>query len=271
MGHRYTFAALAALALAATLPCQGIGQEETGQWYRPHAAAKWQIQLDGEVNTSYPVEIYDVDLFDVSEELISRLHASGKHVVCYFSAGSSEKWRDDFKRFKPSDMGSPLKGWAGERWLDVRSQNVREIMLSRMDMAVERGCDGIDPDNVDGYTNKPGLPFTAEDQLDYNRFLAEQGHKRHLAVGLKNDMGQADKLADVFDFSVNEQCFEYEECDKLEPFIERDKPVLNIEYKAPYVKDAKERKKLCERARDMKFSTLVLPLKLNDKFRYSCQ
>ncbi|HEU5046301.1 MAG TPA: endo alpha-1,4 polygalactosaminidase [Rickettsiales bacterium] len=267
MAEKYAIAALSALVLAA-LPSLGFADEQ--EWYRPQAAAKWQIQLDGKVNPSYPVEIYDIDLFDASDELIHKLHDSGKRVVCYFSAGSSEKWREDFSRFRPSDMGKPLKGWAGEKWLDVRSQNVREIMESRMDLAVQKGCDGIDPDNVDGYTNKPGLPFTAEDQLNYNRFLAQQGHKRHLAVGLKNDMGQAEALADDFDFSVNEQCFEYDECDKLEPFIERNKPVLNIEYKSPYVKDVKERRKLCKQSRNMKFSTLILPLKLNDKFRYSC-
>ena len=33
-------------------------------------------------------------------------------------------------------MGAPLSGWAGERWLDTRSANVRRIMQARMDLAV---------------------------------------------------------------------------------------------------------------------------------------
>ncbi|MDN3647529.1 endo alpha-1,4 polygalactosaminidase [Reinekea marina] len=31
---------------------------------------------------------------------------------------------------------------------------------------------------------------------------------------------------DYFDFAVNEQCFEYDECNLLKPFISREKPFL---------------------------------------------
>ncbi|MFP3534108.1 endo alpha-1,4 polygalactosaminidase, partial [Burkholderia sp. SIMBA_042] len=89
------------------------------------------------------------------------LKSQGKRVVCYFSAGSSENWRSDYSQFTAADQGNPLDGWAGERWLDTRSANVRRIMTARMDLAKSKGCDGIDPDNVDGYTNNPGLPLTA--------------------------------------------------------------------------------------------------------------
>ena len=32
------------------------------------------------------------------------------------------------------------------------------------------GCDGVEPDNVDGYVNDTGFDLTAGDQLDFNRF-----------------------------------------------------------------------------------------------------
>lgn len=240
-------------------------------WYHPVKSVKWQIQLKGKVKTDHDAELYDIDLFDTPVSVIEGLHASGKHVVCYFSAGSSENWREDFSKFNASDMGKPLKGWPGEKWLDVRSNNVREIMIARMDLAKEHGCDGVDPDNVDGYSNSPGFPLTFREQLEYNRFLATEAHKRNLAVGLKNDLDQVDALADVFDFSVNEQCFEFDECDKLEPFTEANKPVLNIEYRAPLVKDAHQREALCSRSKNAGLSTLILPLELDgQKFRYSC-
>ena len=184
--------------------------------YHPTSFTRWQLQLQGDVNTGYPVELYDIDLFDSSKSLIGQLHASGKRVICYFSAGSSEDWRSDDSEFGTQDKGSSLQGWKGERWLNIRSANVRNIMKTRMDYARQQGCDGIDPDNVDGYTNPSGFYFTAEEQLDYNRFLAIEAHKRNLAISLKNDLEQVDDLVDYFDFSVDEQCFEYDECDKLE-------------------------------------------------------
>jgi hypothetical protein len=39
---------------------------------------------------------------------------------------------------------------------------------------------------VDGYANSNGLGFTAQDQLTYNIWTAQQAHARNLAVGLKN-------------------------------------------------------------------------------------
>lgn len=45
-------------------------------------------------------------------------------------------------------------------------------MGRRLDKAVTRGCDGVEPDNVDGYTNHNGLGLTAADQLSYNIWLA---------------------------------------------------------------------------------------------------
>jgi hypothetical protein len=51
-----------------------------------------------------------------------------------------------------------------------------------------------------------------------------------LAVGLKNDLGQINDLVDFYDFAVNEQCFQYNECELLRPFIAKNKPVYNMEY-----------------------------------------
>ena len=60
----------------------------TGEWYRPGVTTSWQWQLLGTVNTAYAVDLYDIDLFDTPASLIASLQASGKRVICYFSAGS---------------------------------------------------------------------------------------------------------------------------------------------------------------------------------------
>jgi len=235
----------------------------------PSITDTWQLQLQGTLDTAYNVAVYDIDLFDTPQPTITALKAQGRRVVCYFSAGSSENWRPDFAQFQVQDMGNALSGWAGERWLDTRSSNVRSIMTARMDLAVSKGCDGVDPDNVDGYTNNPGFPLTAATQLDYNRFLAAEAHARGLAVGLKNDVDQLPDLATSFDFAVNEQCFQYNECDGYSAFTTQGKPVFNVEYATKW-KDPTRRPALCAKAAALNIRTLVLPLALNDKYRYSC-
>ena len=242
----------------------------TDSWYRPSPLITWHIQLNGEINTSHHVQLYDIDLFDSPVALIQQLQATGIKVICYFSAGSYEEGRPDSDSFMPDEKGNPLDGWPGEKWLDIRSDNVRSIMKDRLDMAKSKGCDGVDPDNMDAYTNDSGHELTASDQLEYNRFIANEAHSRNLAVGLKNDVAQINELVNYFDFAVNEQCFEYNECSAVTPFITNNKPVLNIEYKEEYINDSLKRDALCSDAIDKQFSSLILPLELDDTFRLSC-
>lgn len=241
-------------------------------WWKPTATTTWQWQLRGTLDTSYNVDVYDVDLFDTGTTMIAQLKAAGRKVVCYFSAGSSENWRPDHAKFAAADQGLPLDGWVGERWLDVRSANVRAIMISRLDLAKSKGCDGVEPDNVDGYANRTGFDLVAQNQLDYNRFLADQAHTRGLAVGLKNDVDQLVPLEPSFDFAVNEQCHEYAECGGYSIFSSQNKPVFNAEYKSSYVSNAGgARDALCVASKSAGMHTLVLPLALDGTFRFSCE
>ena len=242
-----------------------------GTVWHPKLSDTFNLQLSGTLNANISANIYDIDLFDSSASQIALLKERGHKVVCYFSAGSSEKWRPDFNKFLKADMGKPLQGWPGENWLDIRSSNVRKIMLARMDLAVKKGCNGIDPDNVDGYSNFTGFALTGENQLGYNKFLSRQAHSRGLAVGLKNDVGQLNKLASYFDFAVNEQCHEFEECAGYSAFTSHGKPVLNIEYQQRYIKNTEGAfVALCKKAHSEKLDTLVLPLLLDGSWRLSC-
>lgn len=239
--------------------------------WQPKLGDTFQIQLSGVLNSNIDAHIYDIDLFDSSPSQIALLKSKGRRVVCYFSAGSSEKWRADFKRFSSADKGKALEGWQGENWLDTRSSNVRKIMQARMDLAAKKGCDGVDPDNVDGYSNTTGFALTGKNQIEYNRFLSYQGHLRGLAVGLKNDVAQVGALATNFDFAVNEQCHEFEECAPYRAFISRGKPVLNVEYQPQYLHNTDDAfVLLCASAHAEKLYTLVLPHLLDGTSRLSC-
>ncbi len=251
--------------------CVGSSGSDQSSWYKPNTQTTWQWQLSGTVNTSYAVDLYDIDLFDSSSTLIETLHTQGKKVICYFSAGSYEEWRSDSGSFPTEVLGNELDGWAGERWLDIRSPALKSIMQARLDLAKTKGCDGVEPDNVDGYTNETGFSLTGDAQLTYNRFLASEAHSRGLSIGLKNDLDQIKTLEPYFDFAVNEQCHEYDECVMMRPFIDNDKPVFNAEYAQRYVDNTNHaREQLCQDAQDIKFQTLILPLLLDDSFRYSC-
>ncbi len=246
-----------------------------GSWYRPNVPTTWQWQLqpnsDGEINQSYDVDVYDMDLFDSSQSLIDSLHDEGRKVICYFSAGTFESFRDDADRFAPDDLGSPLEDFADERWLDIRSNTVRAVMLERLDIAAEKNCDGVEPDNVDGFANDSGFDLTATDQLAFNRFLANEAHQRGLAVGLKNDLDQISDLVEYFDFAVNEQCHEFDECDALQAFLLADKPVFSAEYADALVNSADQRGVTCENSRSLMIQTLILPTDLDDSFRFTCE
>lgn len=238
--------------------------------YQPMVGERWQWQLQGTINTSYDADVYDLDLYDTPDEVFTELKDRGISIICYYSAGTYEEWRDDAYRFTAMDKGDGVDGWAGETWVDVRSQNVRDIMEDRLIYAASRGCDAVEPDNVDAYANNPGLDFTQQDQIDYNIWTAETAHSLGLGIGLKNDLDDVEELVSYYDFAVNEQCFQYNECDMLQPFIEQGKPVFNAEYKRKWKRNEEARADLCADANERQFSTLILNLNLNDKVRYTC-
>ncbi|MBC8098098.1 MAG: endo alpha-1,4 polygalactosaminidase [Armatimonadetes bacterium] len=201
------------------------------QHWQPAPGTTWQWQLTEDINTSYDVMMYDIDLFDAPQAVIDTLHADGRIVICYFSAGSYENWRPDAADFPEAVLGDPLDDWPGERWLDISQlELLQPIMLARLELASQKNCDGVEPDNVDGYTNTTGFALTDAHQLAYNTWLATAAHSLGLSIGLKNDLDQIPDLVDVFDWALNEQCFQYNECDTLLPFIEAGKAVFGVEY-----------------------------------------
>jgi len=216
----------------------------------PEVQTSWQWQIQGRIDTSVDAQMYDVDAFDVGARVVRKLHRKERAVVCYVSAGSWERWRPDADRFPDSVLGNELDGWPGERWLDVRRiRLLAPIMKARMHRCVMKGFDGIEFDNVDGYANDTGFELTAAQQLRYNVWLANQSHRHGLSVALKNDLEQVEELLPYFDYALNEECFTYDECDLLTPFVEAGKAVFGVEYDLP-------KHEFCPQANDMDFNFL---------------
>lgn len=238
--------------------------------WQPAVGVKWQIVLQAPINeTEIDVPVYDLDLFDSTASIITWAQGQGRKVICYFSAGSYEDWRPDSASFKPEDYGNGLEGWEGEYWLNTSSANARNIMLARLDQAAKKGCDGVDPDNIDGYENDSGLDLTTDTAVDFVRFLADATHARNMSFGLKNGAKILSQVVDLIQWNVVEECFQYDECSDYKPVIDAGKPVFLIEYptteeKASYVSDEKKQE-ICGNAGIPRgFSTILKNMNLDE-------
>ncbi|WVF69456.1 hypothetical protein IAT40_004233 [Kwoniella sp. CBS 6097] len=208
--------------------------------------------------------MYIVDMANSTPEQIANYHAKGKKVGCYFSAGTWEPFRADKLQFLPEcycgkgvstdangkctgkGAGNNLLGEWGEWWLDLRStkclDNVKSIMAKRIQEAALKGCDAIDPDNVDSFMNKQNFGNTAQNEVDYLLWLSTTAKANNMGIDLKNsgtlltdpDTGKptqwSDSLVKAFDFNVIESCHQYSECQTYDPFLKAGKPQVQIEY-----------------------------------------
>jgi endo-alpha-1,4-polygalactosaminidase (GH114 family) len=222
-------------------------------------------------------DVFDFDLYVdpsiagrygwvLETDAVDAVHASGRHAIGYVTAGDAERWRPDYEQFVDFDrrcggcfLGNPFsRRFPDEYWADFSPGKGRfnfmvQMLRARTDKVAAAGFDGIEYDIVDTYANGSrytGVHVTAETQLAYNRALAEMAHADGLSVALKNDSGQIPDLVSDFDYAINEQCFQYDECGAYRAFIRAGKPVFQTEYRlAP--------EDFCEKANRWDFSSIV--------------
>ncbi len=201
-------------------------------YWVPSPSDSFQLQLsDYPPDLTMQVDVFELDLFETSQDAIDSLHDARKRVICYINVGAWEEYRPDALDFPASVIGKEYIGWAGERWLDISNyKSFSSLIAARFDLAASKGCDGIDPDNINGFQQDTGFSITAQDQLTYNTWLSEQAHLRGLSIGLKNNSFQIPNLVDHFDFALLEDCAVYGECANFHPFIKQGKAVFQIEY-----------------------------------------
>lgn len=239
-------------------------------WWQPRINTQWQWQLTGiPIDQSFDVEMYDIDMFENDASTVAELQAEGRRVVCYISVGSWEAWRPDADAFPESVLGNEYEGWPGERWLDIRRIDVLgPIMEARLDECEAKGFDGIEPDNMDGYTNDTGFPLTYEDQLAYNIWLADEAHARGLSIGMKNDGDQVADLVGHFDWALTEDCYAEGWCEEMEAFVEAGKAVFAAEYSDEMTVN-QFLTQVCLQAAEMDFSVILKNREL-DAWRQAC-
>jgi len=249
MNRLIGLAIIVVVALAILLPISPVGAV-TEVW-QPALNTPWQWMIDhplrlgnakdmglvapdGTALKTPPPVMYDIDGWFNPASTVAALHAQGKKVVCYLDIGVYEDYRPDAWRFPASVIGRADGNWDGSWWLDIRRIDILgPIMRDRMLMCKDKGFDAIEPDEIDGYANRSGFPLTYADQLAYNRWIADTAHSLGLSIGLKGDIEQAVDLEPWFDWTLNEECWQYRECDyyDLGVFTRHNKAVFQVEYK----------------------------------------
>lgn len=241
----------------------GLKHANAAEIAQPTIGTTWDYPLGFSLtasNANKTTTFYPVDLENTSAATITALKKAGHTVVCYFSAGSIEDYRKDASQFPAKAQGKTLDGWPDEKWLDTRDATVRSIMATRIKSAATKGCVGVDPDNIDGYSNDSGFPLTEANAIDYVKYLAKTAHAAGLAYGLKNSGGIVKSVVDVAEWAINEECTKYNECADWAPFVKAGKPVFHVEYtssdSATKV-SASELKKACGADGQSGFSSIV--------------
>jgi hypothetical protein len=242
------------------------GASAAGLPWQPKPGTTWQYQLSGKLDPSIDAAVYDVDLVETSAQDIAALHANQRKVVCYFDT-AYEPGRSDAASLAPF-KGNPVQGWPGQYWLNIRAPEVLAVMLTRLDLARSKRCDAVEADDVDSRSNDPGFPISPADQQAFIIQLADAAHARGLAFGLKNDLDEVHELLSHVEFAVNEQCFEYAECDALLPFIAAGKAVFNVEYTDGSLE--KKGSGICPKANGRNFDSVIKHLDLGPP-RFSCR
>lgn len=245
--------------------------------WQPVPGATWQWQLVGAVDPrALNVEMVDLDLFDarpgqVNAGVIPALHRRGIVAICYVDAGAWESYRPDASKFPRSVIGNRTfasngKPWVGERWLDIRRSawpKFAPLIWKRFDLAERLGCDGVEPDQNNPWGNHPGFPITKADEEAWYLKVAREAHRRGLSVGMKNGVEVVNpRTVAAFDWALNEECFQYTECDRMMPFIRANKAVFQVEYVG-------DPAMFCSKARARTFSTLKKHLALG-AWRVAC-
>jgi len=218
-------------------------------------------------------DIWDTDLFQDSNApnagiptgpspVVEAIHAAGHYSICYVEAGAYQVGFPDDSNFAVADYGgvgdraTQMQGYSDEYWFDLTgfanyvAGQPGTLSGAAVDIAAQlnkrfawcklEGQDAVEPDDLDGYTNKStsGVTpwgLTQADSAGFERWLAYDIHANGLAAFEKNDPANEPQDASLFDGMIIEECNYYNDpCSgpggDASAYLAAGKPVLNAEY-----------------------------------------
>jgi hypothetical protein len=232
--------------------------------WRPALSSSWQVQLVGTLDTSLDVSVYEVDLFDAAQADIDALHAAGRRVICYVSAGTFEPWRSDAAAFPPAAVGNAVVDYPAEQWLDTRDAAVGAAMTARLDLGRDKRCDGVDLSTLSSGAADTGFSLTTADALAYARFLAGEAHGRGLAAGISGADDIAAEVVSSFEWALTQGCLGAGTCGAFAAFMAAQEVVFAVEFGT-----AADTATVCPLARQAGLNALIKNRSF-DAFRIAC-
>jgi len=243
----------------------------SGDWYKPAKQVKWSWQMSTDVDSVDEVEVYVVDLFKQGSGEIEAIKSDSNKVMCMFHSAQVNDDDPDQDKYSDANKGGYVDANETTSWLNITLVNVQNNILKRVDLAKEKGCDGVVPRDTDMYSlSDTGISIDAAKQESFNKKLANYAHDNNLSVGLEDSKNQISTLVEYYDFAVVNECYANEECDSYKQFIDSDKPVLDAEFNKTYYTDTTMQETVCSDAKARGFSTILVSSDLNNTYQYSC-
>ena len=254
------------------VPCDSA----RGSCARPQKLSKWDWQLSRPLDLSAAgtIKWYDLDWEDTNASTVQAIHAKGAKVACYISVGTWENYRGDRNVFPNFVKGKVYDEWPDERWLDVRRTDVLvPIMEARMNVCKQKGFDGVQFDNVDGFENNPlaktGFPLQKKHYVKYVRWLANIAHGKGLSAAWENGAPLVPDLVAYTDWLILEECNQFDECGVATYFTDMDKFVGVVEYSDSITLTTF--KTYCNDNTALGISSIFKKRSLNGTLLWSCQ
>ena len=223
--------------------------------------------------------VYNVDI-EVPQEKLDELRDRGIKLICYFSAGTVEYFRDDADLFPENIIGEQYEDLVDERWVDYADIDaLAPIMRARLDKCKSKGFDAVEIDNVDAHNYETrdeqgnvvniGTNFnmSLDESTAYVLWLTAEAHQRGLGIGLKNAEEMVPDVVDEVDWMLVEDCYFDSWCMAATAFIDADKPVFMAEYDdlVPDFTPA------CELAKSLGFSAIWRDSSLSTRLYLACE
>ncbi|RAJ28816.1 endo alpha-1,4 polygalactosaminidase [Pedobacter cryoconitis] len=240
-------------------------------WWQPKAGVTFDWCLDDLKNSdTFTAEVVDVDAFTTTAQQVAALHAQGKKVIAYISAGTIEDDRPDINLLPKEVIGQVYPEWPKERWLDIRQrEKLRPWLNSRIDRIISKGFDAIEPDNLDSYSNETGFDISINDTKLYCDFLIKLAHDKGLGIGQKNVPELSAEYSKKFDWVLTEDAFDQKWENDVKPYITQNKPVFAVEY-TDNMSQSSFQNNVCPKAQNLKYSAILKKRDL-DKWVYKCK
>ncbi|MBB5648911.1 endo alpha-1,4 polygalactosaminidase [Pedobacter cryoconitis] len=248
-------------------------QDQAAQvsWWQPKAGVTFDWCLDDLKNSdTFTAEVVDVDAFTTTAQQVAALHAQGKKVIAYISAGTIEDDRPDINLLPKEVIGQVYPEWPKERWLDIRQrEKLRPWLNSRIDRILSKGFDAIEPDNLDSYSNETGFDISINDTKLYCDFLIKLAHDKGLGIGQKNVPELSAEYSKKFDWVLTEDAFDQKWENDVKPYITQNKPVFAVEY-TDQTSQSTFSNTICPKAKNLKYSAILKKRGL-DKWVFKCK